>query len=201
MKKNIIDRIISNKLLLTTFDRPEGWVLESGAHTEYYFNLRTLSSSPSLIRDISNEIGEMIHELVMSGEMNRPNRILGVLYGGILLATMVMNFTDIPMVYAKKALKYGHHSLIEGIIRDGDNILIVEDVTVALNSVMNTINMIEHDMNNRSTGNISTVYVITLIDREEGALENVWMNRLRLHPYLTLSDFKQHIDKMSKVQV
>ncbi len=87
----------------------------------------------------------------------------------------------------KQAKEHGTKSLIEGLAREeslsGKRVVIVEDVTTTGGSSIKAAEAI------RASGGIIE-RVITIVDRQEGAMEAFAAAGLALHPLLTMSDFK-----------
>lgn len=73
--------------------------------------------------------------------------------------------------------------MIEGTIRKGDNIAIMEDVTTTGNSLLRAIKVIEDN-----GGRVKRVFVI--VDREEGAKENLQKGGFILEPLFSVSQMK-----------
>ena len=89
------------------------------------------------------------------------------------------------MLMIRKAKKdYGTSELIEGILKKGDSVVVVEDVTTTGNSLLKAIKAIEEN-----GGNVKRAVVI--VDRDEGAIENLKKEGIILEPVLSINDFKK----------
>jgi orotate phosphoribosyltransferase len=90
--------------------------------------------------------------------------------------------TELPLLIVRKATKeYGTKSRFVGDINPEDKIVMLEDVTTSGGSVRNAIEL------TRETG-ANVKYVISVVDREEGAKENLEEAGTELVPLVTASD-------------
>jgi orotate phosphoribosyltransferase len=80
----------------------------------------------------------------------------------------------------KQAKTHGSQELVEGVLRPGDRVLIVEDVVTTGESVLKAIEQVE-----RAGGNV--VAVTCIVDRLEGATER--LSRYSYLPIFTIRDF------------
>ena len=110
------------------------------------------------------------------------NTVAGVELGGVPLATAVSMETELPLLIVRKAMKdYGTKSRFVGDIKPEDKIVMLEDVTTSGGSVRDAIEVV------RETG-ANVKYVISVVDREEGAKENLKEVGAELVPLVTASD-------------
>jgi orotate phosphoribosyltransferase len=96
-------------------------------------------------------------------------------------------YTDhrIPAFFVRKELKgHGTNKLIEGYLKPGTKVMFVDDVTTTGGSVMRAI---------QAARNIGCHVdkVITVVDRLEGAKENLAREGIELIPLFTRRDFEE----------
>jgi len=90
------------------------------------------------------------------------DKIAGPALGAVPIATAVSLKTKKPLIIIRKEKKgYGTSKLIEGTIKEGDKVAIIEDVTTTGNSLLRAIRIIEEN-----GGRVRRAFVI--VDREEG---------------------------------
>ncbi|MFW9793466.1 MAG: hypothetical protein ACFFEE_04115, partial [Candidatus Thorarchaeota archaeon] len=128
LKKDIMLDIYEKRMLLTASrDKPEGWTLHSGIWSPFYIQLRILSSFPKTLQKVGQALGTMIKE-----EAPHINRLVGIAFAGIPIATAISISTGIPACHTRKIVgvrteaelrdaidKYGQHTLLEGEIEEG----------------------------------------------------------------------------------
>ena len=134
------------------------FVLSNGTTSEYYIDLRSLSSNVSLYRDLIK---------VLSSFVSKDNSILGVESAGISYATSIGNLLDIPFGYVRKTAKeYGTSKIVEGNLDKNKKVTIVEDVVTSGKSVCKAIQAA------RSEG-YQVDYVICTFLRDPQAIQNI----------------------------
>ena len=110
------------------------------------------------------------------------NIIAGVELGGVPLATAVSMETELPLLIVRKTVKdYGTKSRFVGDIKPEDRLVMLEDVTTSGGSVRDAVEVV------RETG-ANVKYVICVVDREEGAIENLKETGVELVPLVSASD-------------
>ena len=153
------------------------FTLKSGVKSPYYLDLRNLISSSSVINKICNYINTI--EYI---SCDQYQRIGGVPYGAIPIATALSLFNKIPMVMIRKeAKKYGTKKLVEGIYKQNDSMLLIEDVITSGLSLLETIDKIESE-------GIRIGMIIVLVDRQSGGLELLRSKGYNIRALFTVSD-------------
>jgi orotate phosphoribosyltransferase len=88
------------------------------------------------------------------------------------------------MLMIRKAQKdYGTSKLIEGDLKVGDKVIVVEDVTTTGKSLLKAVKAVTDN-----GGQIERAFVV--VDREEGAVEELRKEGLQLEPLVSITDFK-----------
>jgi orotidine 5'-phosphate decarboxylase subfamily 2 len=107
------------------------FVLSNGTTSDYYIDLRSLSSNVSLYKELVK---------VLSLFVPKNNSIVGVESAGISYASSIGNLLNIPFGYVRKSIKdYGTSNSVEGSLDKNKKVTIVEDVITSGNSVCNAI--------------------------------------------------------------
>ncbi len=163
MKKRLIELVISRTFKYT--DKPT-FKLASGRMSSFYFNCKPTTLHPEGMYLIGNLMYDFI-------KARRGWKVKGV--GGLTLgADPVANaiaytsyLKDDPMesfVIRKEPKKHGTMQWVEGDVKKGDRILIVEDVVTTGGSSIKAVQRA------KKCG-LKVVGVLTLIDRQEGGKE------------------------------
>src|SRR3972149_8612228 len=96
--------------------------LKSGARSPFYVDLRGIISHPPILQTVALRILNVLRPL-------RCDRIAGIPYAGLPIATAVALAGNIPMLYARKEVKdHGTRRAIEGAFAPGDGVVLIDDV-------------------------------------------------------------------------
>ena len=157
-------------------DRPEGWELVSGLWSPFYVQARNVPSHPDLFRFV----GEAMAEIVRN-ELGECERLVGLATAGIPLAAAAALELGIAMCYTRKlpgvrtredlaALPkdYGEHALVEGDLKDGDRVVLVDDVSAQFTSKQIAHWQVTTEVANRKLRDVTIPAVLVLVDREQG---------------------------------
>jgi orotate phosphoribosyltransferase len=152
------------------------FTLSSGRESEYYVDMKRAITDPEILKKIAEIISKKI-------DNEKIDRVAGPALGAIPIVTAVSIVSSIPMLMIRKAKKdYGTSELIEGDLNDQDRIIVLEDVTTTGNSLINAIKAILSN-----GGVVDKAYVI--VDRNEGAIENLKKEGVELEPIVSVNDF------------
>jgi len=151
-KQQLAERLKDVALLTGEF------TLRSGRTSNYYFDKYLFETHPGLLRDVARELADMLPE--------GTDRLAGAELGGVPLAAAVALETDLPYVIVRKESKeYGTANRIEGVLRPGENVVLVEDVATTGGAALSAVEALRA----AGAGGISAIVVL---DRQEGAEEN-----------------------------
>jgi len=183
-------------ILTSVRDRSEGWTLHSGLWSPFYIQLRILSSFPETLKLVGNALSTLIKE-----EAPSVNRLVGIAFAGIPIATAVSLESGIPACHTRKILgvrteqelydaigKYGQHSLMEGEVQDGDTLCLIDDLVTGMESKLVGRAQVLADLKNREISNVSVDDIAVIMDRQQGARERAKDLNIRLHSLIDLVD-------------
>ncbi|MBI5640887.1 MAG: orotate phosphoribosyltransferase [Nitrospirae bacterium] len=162
MKKRLTELIFEKAF---KYSQEPVFRLVSGRMSNYYFNCKAVTLHPEGMHLIGNIIYEMIKD---SGAKGIGGLTLGadpiadsVAYTSYLKENPVEAF-----VVRKTAKAHGTMQWIEGNVRAGDRVVIVDDVITTGKSTIEAITRAKE-------GGLDVVKVIALVDRQEGGKENI----------------------------
>ena len=157
------------------------FTLRSGAVSNEYFDKYRFESRPELLR----AIGEALAALVPDD----TEMLAGLELGGVPLATIVSQFTDLPAVFVRKEAKsYGTCQLAEGADVEGRRLCVVEDVVTSGGQVVISCG----DLRARGA---TVEHALCVIDRESGGAEALAANGVELRPLFTMSELKRSAER------
>lgn len=195
LKKDIMRDIYTNRMLLTaTRDKPEGWTLHSGLWSPFYIQLRILSSFPETLSKVGNAIGILVKE-----EAPHINRLVGIAFAGIPIATAMSLSTGIPACHTRKIVgvrteielreaigKYGQHALLEGEVQDGDAICLVDDLVTGMESKLVARGQVVAELDKRGISDYTVNDIAVIVDRNQGASQRASELGINLHSLINL---------------
>jgi orotate phosphoribosyltransferase len=187
LKARLADRIIAKSFKYS--DDPP-FTLASGRTSNYYFNCKPTTLDPEGM----NLIGEILYEMLSDADIAAA--------GGLTLgADPIANALSViswqkgkpiqSFIVRKDAKGHGTKSAIEGNVRAGDRVAIIDDVITTGGS---TITAIERA---REAG-LVVDRVIALIDREEGGRENIAAHVVRVDAVLTRTEIMARYATMTR---
>ncbi len=136
------------------------FMLASGKKSNFYVDCRKVTLDPHGAKLIAKIILEKINAL-------KADAIGGLTLGADPITAAVVTIGNIPgFIVRKKEKEHGTKQKIEGMIKAGWNVVIVEDVATSGASAFQAIKAAEE-------AGAKVVKVIAIVDREEGASETL----------------------------
>ena len=124
------------------------------------------------------ELGALFAQRIPAG----TTRLAGAELGGIPLVTTACMATGIPCVFIRNQKKdYGTAKQLEGVLRPGDAVTIVEDVATTGGQALEAAKVL------RDQG-AKVLAIIATIDRLEGARENIEREGIAFDALFTVRD-------------
>jgi uridine monophosphate synthetase len=166
--------LLAEKLVQHGCIRFGDFTLKSGMKSPIYIDLRRIISHPDLLQAVAEAYLTILKSLTF-------DRIAGLPYAAIPIATAVCLQGNYPMVYPRKEAKeYGTKAEIEGEYQAGETIAVIDDLATTGGSKFEAIQKL-------TAAGLVVKDVVVLIDRESGAKEALEAAGYHLHAVLTLS--------------
>ena len=153
------------------------FTLASGKQSSYYIDLRVLPSFPAYFRLTINALRDTIAKNVGEFDTIASMPTSGLVFGSALAYEMSK-----PFIYARKESKdHGTGKTIEGFLKSGSKVVVVDDVATTGTSVSSAVEII------RANGGL-VEDVVALVNRHEGADDRLKKMGVKLHAVAGIKD-------------
>ena len=163
------------------------FTLKSGLQSPIYIDLRQIISYPKLLEQIGSAYLPLLQDL-------KFDRIAGLPYAAIPIATVISLQGNYPMIYPRKEVKsYGTKAEIEGEYHAGETVVIIDDLATTGGSKFEAIEKL-------TGAGLVVTDVVVLVDRQSGAKESLEQAGFHLHAVLTITQLLDYWEQTGKVE-
>ncbi len=135
------------------------FILRSGKRSTYYMDKYLFETCPDILRALAEEFAKYITDDV--------TLIAGAELGGVALAAVTAMAADKNWIIVRNSKKgYGTGKMVEGVLKAGDVVLLVEDIATTGGQVLEAAKII-------TEAGASVKKIVCVIDRKQGAEENI----------------------------
>jgi orotate phosphoribosyltransferase len=135
------------------------FVLRSGKRSKYYLDKYLFETCPDILKALGREFAKHMTDDV--------TLIAGAELGGVALAAATAMQTGKNWVIIRNSKKgYGTGKLVEGVLKQGDVVLLVEDIATTGGQVLEAAKVI-------AEAGATVKKIVAVIDRRQGARENI----------------------------
>jgi len=167
-RKELIKRIKETAYLEGDF------VLRSGKRSKYYLDKYLFETCPDILKALGKEFARRVTDDV--------TLIAGAELGGVALAAATAMATGKNWVIIRNSKKgYGTGKMVEGVLKAGDVVLLVEDIATTGGQVIEAAKII-------TEAGAAVKKIVCVIDRRQGAEENITQAGYKFDSILTKDD-------------
>jgi len=150
------------------------FTLRSGKKSKYYLDKYLFETCPDILEALGVEFAGYVTEDV--------TLIAGAELGGVALAAATAMATGKNWIIVRNSKKgYGTGKLIEGVLKKGDVVLLVEDIATTGGQVLEATKVI-------TEAGAEVKKIVCVIDRKQGAEENITNAGYKFESILTKDD-------------
>ena len=150
------------------------FVLRSGKRSKYYLDKYLFETCPDILKALGAEFAKYAGDDV--------NLIAGAELGGVALAAATAMETGKNWVIIRNSKKgYGTGKMVEGVLKEGDVVLLVEDIATTGGQVLEAAKVI-------TEAGATVKEIVCVIDRKQGAGENITEAGYKFESLLTKDD-------------
>ncbi len=163
------------------------FTLKSGLTSPIYIDLRQIITYPKLLERIGQAYLPILKDL-------KFDRIAGLPYAAIPIATAISLAGNYPMIYPRKEAKsYGTKAEIEGEYHAGETCVIIDDLATTGGSKFEAIEKL-------TGAGLVVKDVVVLVDRQSGAKESLEQAGYSMHAVLTIGQLLEYWEENGKVE-
>lgn len=167
-REQLIDRIKETSYLEGDF------TLRSGKKSKYYLDKYLFETCPDILKALGAEFAKYVTDDV--------TLIAGAELGGVALAAATAMETGRNWIIVRNSKKgYGTSKMVEGVLKSGDVVLLVEDIATTGGQVCEAAKII-------TEAGAKVSKIVCVIDRKQGAQENVTEAGFEFDSILTKND-------------
>ena len=150
------------------------FVLRSGKRSKYYLDKYLFETCPDILKGLGEEFAGYVGDDV--------TLIAGAELGGVALAAATAMESGRNWVIIRNSKKgYGTGKLVEGVMKAGDVVLLVEDIATTGGQVLEAAKVI-------TEAGATVEKIVCVIDRKQGAGENITRAGYKFESILTKDD-------------
>jgi len=179
-----LKELIQSKAFLRRSPQEEPFQLASGGSSRVFFDCKLVTQDPEGISIIAEIVFEHVEDYKLDG-------IGGIEIGSIPICSAVAQLSflrgkPIPAFVVRHVRKeHGTKNKVDGELKSGSKVVIVDDVTTEGNSMEEAVGEVQKI-------NCEIVELITMVDREKGARERFEGKGLKFTSLFKMSDFTEN---------
>ena len=157
------------------------FLLRSGKRSPYYLDKYRFETRPELLRPLGERIAAEVREHAVDSV-----RLAAPELGAVALAAAASLESGLPfLIVRKEAKEYGTANRLEGPYGEGETVCLVEDVVTSGGALLESVAAL------RDAGLVVNT-AICVVDREEGGIDALAREAVRLRPLFRAGELLAH---------
>lgn len=162
------------------------FTLKSGLQSPFYLDFRRIVAYPDILKNIS----ELLWDLVAEMEFDH---LCGVPYAALSLSSTMAVLHSKPMIVKRKEQKkHGTKKLVEGIFKEGDTCVVIDDVISSGISMIETLEALEGE-------GLKIKNVLSIVDRMQGGALLLNEYGYEVHTVYTIREILEFMKEGGKI--
>jgi uridine monophosphate synthetase len=164
------------------------FTFKSGIVSPIYVDLRLFISHPKILKKIVKLYAEQLKDL-------QYDRLAGVAYAALPIAGAISLEIEQPWIFVRKeglAKGYGLQKSLEGEYKEGETVVMIEDLCTRATSLLEAIPAIE-------SHGLKVKDAVVLLDYQKGGGENLKAKGYNLHYFMTMPELVDIMKQLGKI--
>ncbi|WP_319476010.1 orotidine-5'-phosphate decarboxylase [Marispirochaeta aestuarii] len=159
------------------------FTLKSGIVSPFYLDLRRISSSPRLMRQVARAYASILPDR----KDQKIQRLAGIPVAALPFSTAISLETDIPMVYPRMNAKdHGTGNTVEGGFVSGERVVLVDDLITTGKSKIEAADILRKE-------GLLVEDLVVLLERGRQGRKDMEQKGIRLHAYAQAEELFQYL--------
>lgn len=150
----------------------------AGKKTSYYIDKYRFETTPTVLEPLAQHLAQLLPD------PSTYDRLAGPELGAVPLVALVSVLTKKPYVIVRKESKgYGTNNRLEGLHTPGERVVVLEDILTTGGAVLSACAAL-------MDAHLKVVHIIGVVNREEGAFENIEAKGFTVSALFSTTDLK-----------